>query len=204
MSTITIVGAGRVGYAIGTAALRLGHTVRYAVREGSGHDLPDGASAVPVAGAAEGADLTILAVPASAVHKVVAELAPPAGSVLVDATNPFGAPLPEGHASSMSVVAATAGDAVRVVKAFNVLGFEHMADPPLPDGFRPVLPVAGDDPAARAAVARLATDMGYHAVQVGGSEAAPVLEAAAQYWGLLAFAGGLGRDMVLVAHQRTA
>ncbi len=95
-----------------------------------------------------------------------------------------------------------AGTEVRVVKAFNVLGAEHMADPGLADGARPLLPVAGDDPAARARVSALAGDLGFDAAEVGGLDNAHLLEEAARYWGLLAFQGGRGRTVVLVAHQR--
>jgi predicted dinucleotide-binding enzyme len=62
--------------------------------------------------------------------------------------------------------------------------------------------VAGDDAAARGVVARLADEMGFDAVEVGGLDAAATMEEAARYWGLLAYAGGRGRDVVLVAHQR--
>jgi predicted dinucleotide-binding enzyme len=91
---------------------------------------------------------------------------------------------------------------VHVVKAFNVLGVEHMTTPPLPDGYRPLLPIAADDDSARHLVASLATDMGFDAVEINGLDNAGLLEEAARYWGLLAFNGGLGRSFVLVAHQR--
>lgn len=45
------------------------------------------------------------------------------------------------------------GHHVRVVKASNVLGAEHMAAPPLPGGHRPLLPVAADDDSAHHLVA---------------------------------------------------
>jgi predicted dinucleotide-binding enzyme len=201
---VTVVGAGRVGQALGANLTRHGHQVRYAVRdpERARTGLPPAASVVPLAGAAAGADLTVLAVPFDTVAEVVGGLGLADGTVLVDATNPFGRALPPDAPSGAAVVAAAAGPGVRVVKAFNVLGAEHMADPPLADGSRPLLPVAGDDPAARAAVAALADELGFDAVQVGGLEAAGLLEDAARLWGLLAFAGGRGRDVVLVAHQR--
>lgn len=91
---------------------------------------------------------------------------------------------------------------MEVVKAFNVLGAEHMADPSLPDGSSPVLPVAGNDPGARALVVALAAELGLDAVDVGALDNAHLLEEAARYWGLLAFVGGRGREVVLVAHQR--
>jgi predicted dinucleotide-binding enzyme len=51
-------------------------------------------------------------------------------------------------------------------------------------------------------VADLATTMGFDAVEVGGLDGAGTLEEAARYWGMLAYAGGRGRGVVLVAHQR--
>jgi 8-hydroxy-5-deazaflavin:NADPH oxidoreductase len=200
--TVTVVGAGRVGLALGRNLLGLGHTVRYAVRSSREHALPEGAVGVPVSGASEGVDLTILAVPLSAVIEMAHALRLAPGAILVDATNPFGQPLPDGFRSGAHLVDDLVGDRARVVKAFNVLGAEHMASPPLPDGRRPVLPVAGDDEAARAFVADLAVEMGFDAVEVGGLENASILEEVARYWGLLAFTGGRGRGVVLVAEQR--
>jgi hypothetical protein len=46
--------------------------------------------------------------------------------------------------------------------------------------------------------------MGFDAVEINGLDGVGLLEEAARYWGLLAFNGGLGRNMVLVAHQRPA
>jgi predicted dinucleotide-binding enzyme len=157
---------------------------------------------IGIDGAALGADVTILAVPFGAVSEVVPRLGLEVGAVLVDATNPFGQPLPAGASTGAAHVARLAGDGVHVVKGFNVLGAEHMASPPLADGHRPLLPVAADDVASRRLVAGLATDMGFDAIEINGLDNADLLEEAARYWGLLAFNGGLGRSVVLVAHQR--
>lgn len=202
MNPITIVGAGRVGCALGSNRAVLGHPIRYAVRDVAGARLPPGATAVPVNGAAEGSGLTLLAVPFATVGEVVPRLRLAPGQVLVDATNPFGAGTGRSP-SGAAVVAEAAGAGVTVVKAFNVLGAEHMAHPVLPDGHRPVLPVASDDETARQAVVDLASAMGFDAVDVGGLDAAALMEEAARYWGLLVFAGGRGRQIVLVAHERT-
>lgn len=195
--SVVIVGAGAVGSALATNLRRLGHRVRHARRS------PVGTDDVSLDGAAVGADLTILAVPFPAAGAVVPRLGLAAGDVLVDATNPFGHPLPDGVSSGAELVARAAPEGVRVVKAFNVLGAEHMGEPVLAGGWRPVLPVAADDPSARRVVADLARDMGFDAVETGGLDGAGLLEAAARYWGLLAHRGGLGRDMVLVAHHRS-
>jgi predicted dinucleotide-binding enzyme len=197
---ITIAGSGRVGSALASAFTRLGHPVTLAVRDpADGRSRVAPARAVPGAGA--GADLVVLAVPFGAVASVVAALGPPDGGVLVDATNPFGAPLPAGHASGAAHVAALA-PGVRVVKAFNVLGAEHLAEPAFAGGGRALLPVAGDDAGARALVRDLAADVGFEAVEVGSLDNAHLLEEAARYWGLLAVAGGLGRRFALGALRR--
>lgn len=194
--SIVIVGAGRVGSALGANLGDLGHQVRFAVRTPSAQDH------IAIDGAAAGADLTVLAVPFDAVDSVVPRLGLVTGGILVDATNPFGRSLPAGVRSGADLVAGAAGPGVRIVKAFNVLGAEHMASPPLADGSRPLLPVASDDLTARALIVQLATDMGFDAVPIDGLEHAGLLEEAARYWGLLAFNGDRGRNVVLVAHQR--
>jgi hypothetical protein len=196
--SVVIVGAGSVGSALGANLRTLGHEVRFAVRS------PRTDGDIGLEQAATGADVTILAVPFAAVDDVVPRLGLGPGAVLVDATNPFGRPLPDGVNSGAELVARAAGEGVHVVKAFNVLGAEHMAAPALPDGHRPLLPVAADDDAARQLVAELAVDMGFDAVPINGLDNAGLLEEAARYWGLVAFNGGLGRGVVLVAHQRSA
>ncbi|HUH69921.1 MAG TPA: NAD(P)-binding domain-containing protein [Mycobacterium sp.] len=199
--TVTIVGAGPVGAALGTNLLRHGHQVRYAVRQ-QNTTVPAGATTVPVDGSANGWDLTILTVPFAAVGEVVPTLGLQAGDVLIDATNPFEAQVPDGHLSGAEYVQQLAGDGVHVVKTFNVLGVEHMVDPALPGGDAPVLPVVTDDDEVRSRVVDLAREMGFDAVPAGGLPNAATTEAAALYWGLLAMTAGLGRDMALVARRR--
>jgi predicted dinucleotide-binding enzyme len=151
--SVVVVGSGRVGTAIAANLRSLGHQVRVARRT-------PGDDGIGIDGAAAGASLTILAVPFGAVSEVVPRLGLGPGAILVDATNPFGQPLPTDVTSGAALIAHVAGDGVHVVKAFNVLGAEHMSAPPLPGGHRPLLPVAADDDSARHLVAGLANDMG--------------------------------------------
>ena len=199
--TVTIVGAGPVGAALGTNLLRQGHRVRFAVRNQAA-DVPSAATTISIDGCAKGSDLTILAVPFPAVADVVPRLGLSDGDVLIDATNPFGEAVPDGYACGNAYVQSLASPGVHVAKAFGVLGVEHMAEPSLPGGVAPVLPVAADDDGVRDRVVGLARGMGFDAVAVGGLENAALLEQAALYWGLLAFTGGRGRGFVLVAHNR--
>lgn len=191
---IVIVGRGNVGRALGPRFLADGHSVTYAVRE------PGAADETAIDGAATGAELVILAVPFAAVGDVVDRLALTPGTILVDATNPFGQRVP-GFASGALMVAAAVPAEVPVVKAFNVMGAEALADPDFVSG-APVMPVAGDDPVAVDTVVTLARAMGMDALSVGPLPASALMEEAARYWGLLAMAGGLSRDFALGALRR--
>ena len=191
---IIIVGRGNVGRALGPRLLAAGHTVTYAVRE------PGASDETAIEGAGRAAQVVILAVPFPAVTEVVEQLDLSPGTILVDATNPFGRPVP-GFSAGALLVADTAPAGVPVVKAFNVMGAEAMADPDFPAG-APLMPVAGDDPDAVETVVLLARSLGFDALPVGALQSAGLLEEAARYWGLLAMAGGLGRDFALGALQR--
>lgn len=194
---IVIVGKGNVGRALAPRFRSVGHLVRHAVRTPSAED------EVPIADAGADADLVVLAVPFPAVVDTIPALGLRAGrgTILVDATNPFGRQLPEGIESGAELVAHHTPDDVAIVKAFNVMGAEAMADPRFPHG-RPVMPVAGTDPVAVVTVSQLGREIGLEPVPVGGLDAAALMEEAARYWGLLAMTGGLGRDFALGALRR--
>lgn len=194
---IVIIGRGNVGRALGPRLRAAGHSVRHAVRN------PSAADEIAIAGAGTDTDLVVLAIPFPAVAETVPLLGLTAarGTVLVDATNPFGRPLPDGVVSGAQLVAQNTAAGVPVVKAFNVMGAEAMADPQFPDG-SPVMPVAGTDASAVATVVDLGRQIGLDAVPVGSLDAAGLMEGGARYWGLLAMAGGKGRDFALGALHR--
>lgn len=199
MTTVAIVGHGAVGRALAGRVLAAGCAVRFGARD------PEAARAAlgplagrvevaPAAGAASGADATLLAVPAGAAVAVAAAL--PAGSLVVDCTNPVRwddgpvwAPPAQG---SVAAAIAAAAPGLRVVKAFNHFGAEVQAAARVAAGPVDAL-VAGDDPAARAAVMALAERMGFVARDAGPLRNAALLESLAVLWIHLATQGGMGR-----------
>ncbi len=189
---IGILGTGNVGQALGRRWAAGGHTVVYGSRRPAQVDCSFGqADSVP--GAAARSEVVVLAVPFGTVPDVVASAGDLSRKVVVDATNPVGQPVPQPHRSGAELVASLAPGA-RVVKAFNTMGFETMADPVV-DG-RPTLGlVCGDDAHAKAAVLDLARQLGFDAVDAGDLDAARLLEDLAELWVHLAFRAGLGRDM---------
>ena len=197
---LSILGAGNVGMALARALLRAGQPVTLGVPDPARH-----AQAVAALGAqatlagseeaVERGELVILAVPYPAALAIAQARADWQGRVLVDATNPLApglAGLSLGTTTSGAEQLAERARGARVVKAFNTTGAENMADSRYAQG-RPMMPVAGDDAAAREQVMALATLIGFDAIDMGPLSAARYLEPLAMVWIHLAFKQGQGR-----------
>lgn len=186
MTAVTLVGSGLMARAIATRVLAGGGAVqvlgestadaeRLAAELGEAGRVTTGAVGDEVTG-----DVVVLAVPYAVELELAAALAEALdGKVVVDITNPVdqatysGLVTPPGTSAAEQVQAAAPG--ARVVKAFNTtfpgpLREGHVAGQAL-DVF-----LAGDDPAARAAVARLVRAGGMRPVDVGGLSRARGLE----------------------------
>jgi len=197
---ISILGAGNVGMALARALLRAGQSVTLGVPNPARY-----AEAVAALGpqatltgsdeAIERGELVILAVPYAAALAIAQGRADWQGRVLVDATNPLApglAGLSLGTSTSGAEQVAERACGARVVKAFNTTGAENMADSRYAQG-QPMMPVAGDDAAARQQVLALATLIGFDAIDMGPLSAARYLEPLAMVWIHLAFKQGQGR-----------
>ena len=194
---IAILGAGRVGRALGAGWAAHGHDIVFGVRDPSDPRHAELPSAAMPGSAAEGADVLVLTLPWAAVTDVLGQVATD-GKVVVDATNPIGSPDPDGRSGAERV--ADVAPRARVVKAFNTVGFETMADTAYPDG-TPVMLVAGDDPDAKETVRGLASSLGFDAVDAGPLETARDLERLAVLWIRLA-RSELGREIAFALLRR--
>lgn len=204
---VGIVGTGSVGRALGAGLSRAGHAVRFGTRLPDREDVRalvesvEGSEAGPVAWAAE-ADVLVLAVPADSVGDVLDGL--DYDGVLVDPTNRYPTP---GEESQYALVSRLAPDA-RVVKAFNTVGAEVLADPAF-DGVPATMLVAGEDVGAKETVVGLAADLGFDPLDAGDGSVAPLLEDLARLWIRLAVTGPgpasdrtLGREFAFTLHTR--
>ena len=182
---IAIIGAGNVGRALATAALRTGHAVTVSSSNGAtaaklAEDTGARAAESNLA-AVEGADLVVLAVPYTTMVNVLDEIGPAlAGKIVVDATNPLKpdySGLSTGGTSGAEEIQALIPTA-RVVKAFNTAFAARQADPKIAgvtvDGY-----VAADDEEAKAIVLELVKNMGFHPIDAGDLAMARALEALA-------------------------
>jgi 8-hydroxy-5-deazaflavin:NADPH oxidoreductase len=183
MTTLSIIGTGGLARALATRAAGAGHAVQVVGRD---RDRAAALAAAVGGGATAGvlgADaldgrLVVLAVPYAAAAAVVADLGPAlAGRVVVDATNPFdpagsGLLVPR-DSSAAEQIAAAAAPGVAVVKAFNTLFGNVLADPAT--GRLDVF-VAGDDADAKAVLGTFVESLGLRPVDTGALATAHWLE----------------------------
>ncbi|MFB6106950.1 MAG: NADPH-dependent F420 reductase [Halobacteriaceae archaeon] len=175
---LAIVGTGTVGRSLGRAWADRGHDVVYGSRHPEESAAPGGPVRSRAAAAAHG-DVVVLAVPGSAVAAVAADLRESLrGAVVVDPTNTLDR---TADGRSLADAVADAAPGARVVKAFNTVGAEVMADPAVADGTATML-VAGDDGDAVGTVVDLAADVGFDPVRAGDRSAAIMLEDLARLW----------------------
>jgi predicted dinucleotide-binding enzyme len=199
MTTIGIIGAGSVGRALGHGLTGAGHRILYGVRQPDDTRHSDLEGVVGVEVAARPA-IVLLTVPAAAVGDIVPSLALTAGQVLVDVTNAARAPVPDGFDTMGAYTASLVSPGVAVVKAFNTIGAEHLANG-LVEGRPAFLPIAGDMTGVEVIVP-LAEQLGFNPAMLGGREAFGLVEAHAALWIHLAFRCGWGRGFAFVAVGR--
>jgi 8-hydroxy-5-deazaflavin:NADPH oxidoreductase len=175
---IGVIGSGRIG---GTAArlfAGVGHDVALSNSRGPDSlrdlvsDIGPRARAMTVADAAQFGDVVLLAVP----FRNAEALPPPdtvRGKVVIDAMNAYatgGGSIDLGGSTSSEETAGRLPGA-RIVKAFNTIYYEHLAqqgNPRKPLDQRRAIPIAGDDSAAIAIVSTLIEDIGFAPVETGG------------------------------------
>lgn len=178
MTTWGFIGSGNIGGTVARLAIAAGHDVVLSNRRGPAvladllAELGPRASAATPEEAARAGDVVVVTIPLRNYRDVPA--APLAGKVVIDTINYYpgrdGA-IPEldsGETTTSQLLAAHLPDS-SVVKAFNNIFFQHLASLPRPSGApdRSALPIAGDDPGAKQAVAALLDGLGYDTYDLG-------------------------------------
>jgi predicted dinucleotide-binding enzyme len=176
---IGLIGAGNIGSTLARLAVEHGHDVMLSNSRGpetlGGLVSHLGARAVAgtAAEAAAFGDVVAVAIPLKNYRRVpAAELA---NKIVIDANNYY--PQRDGQIPELDDGAVTTSELLaaflpesRVVKAFNNIYYADLATQGAPAGTpgRRALPIAGDDPEAKKAVADLIEEFGFDVVDAGG------------------------------------
>ena len=178
MTTVGLIGSGRIGGTVARLAVTAGHRVLLSNSRGPdtlkdlAAELGPLARAATGREAAEGGELVVVTIPLRAVPSVPP--GPLAGKVVIDTCKYY--PRRDGQFPELDNGALTSSELIQrhlpsaaVVKAFNNIYYRHLASLARPAGAadRSYLPIAGDGAAAKAAVTAFLDSIGYGAVDAG-------------------------------------
>jgi 8-hydroxy-5-deazaflavin:NADPH oxidoreductase len=178
MTTIGFIGSGMIGGTVARLSVAAGYNVVMSNSRGPETlrelvaELGPLAAAATSGQAAEAGDLVVVAIPVKAIADVPAT--PLAGKPVLDTGNYY--PQRDGQIEVLDNGVLTSSSLLQrhlpgahVVKVFNNIYFRHLASLARPSGDadRSALPIAGDDAAAKTAVAGYLDAIGYDAVDDG-------------------------------------
>ncbi|HWB47030.1 MAG TPA: NAD(P)-binding domain-containing protein [Hyphomicrobiaceae bacterium] len=174
---IGVVGAGRLGGAVGGRWVKAGHEVFFSSRhpdalKGLIDSLGPRAHAGTVAEAISFGDVILIAVPYAALPQIGRDNASAlAGKIVLDACNPIasrdGEIAKEAMANGIGATSMKYLPGTRLVRAFNPVGYHNFeGEPSAAAGEKLGMPIAGDDKDAVAVASQLARDAGVEPVVV--------------------------------------
>lgn len=174
---IGIIGSGNIGGAVGLRWAAAGHHILFSSRnpdelaELVQQASPNARAGMPI-DAVEFGDVIFIAVPYAALPQVGRDFAAMMqGKIVIDCGNPY--PRRDGEMAQAAldkgtgVASAEYLPGVRLVRAFNAIGYQSVHDKHHRDGALVAIPIAGDDQAAVAVTVNLVIDAGFEPVVVG-------------------------------------
>jgi 8-hydroxy-5-deazaflavin:NADPH oxidoreductase len=200
---IGIIGSGDVGRRLADGFIELGHTVKIGSRDpnqkkvsewidkhGKEEEQGRKASSGTFAEAASFGEVNVIATSWNGTADAI-KMADPknfAGKVVIDITNPldFSKGMPPRLAIGYSD---SAGETIqrllpdsKVVKAFNTVGNPYFVHPDFPGGPPTMFICGNDDEAKKNVIDNILTKFGWETIDIGGIEAARLLEPLALIW----------------------
>ena len=178
MTTIGLIGAGRIGSQIARLAVAHGYSVVISNSRDPEtltalvNELGPKARAATPVGAAQGGEIVVVTIPLKNIRSVPVE--PLAGKVVIDTNNYY--PQRDGHIPELDDESTTTSELLqahlpksKVVKAFNHIYAAELTTHGQPAGTpnRRALVIAGDDPSAKALVTEMLDAFGFDTVDAG-------------------------------------
>jgi NADPH-dependent F420 reductase len=200
---IAIIGTGRMGETFARRWRQCGHEITFGSRDPEraatlAAEIAPGVQAAAPASAVASADVVVLAFPWFAATDVFREVGDLSSTVVVDCINPMmsSGKLALGHKTSAAEEIQRWVPRAYVVKAFNHIHWQILADPTFGDVAADAF-YCGNDDDAKETVRSLAVDLDFNPVDCGPLRSARLLEPLALLWIQLAFTGNLGVDFAV-------
>ncbi len=204
---IGVIGSGRVGGSIGRLWHQAGHEVMFSAKEIDevrplAAELGRRAHAGTPREAAAFGEAVLISVPYAAVPQLGRDLAAELkGKVVLETGNPYpqrdGDMADAARAKGTGLASAEFLPGVRVVRAFNSMGWLVFRTEAHRAGARVAIPLAGDDAEALKVAARLVADAGFDPVIVGPLARAKEFDMGSKVFGLAVTAPELRRALGL-------
>lgn len=199
---ITIIGAGNMSSGLVKQLSKAGHAIRVTSRDlAKAQALADGhakVTAVPAAQALGNSDVVIVATGYADAVPALQSLGDLSGKVVIDITNPLTPDymgLTIGHTTSAAEEIARAIPGAEVVKAFNTVFAQVLADGPEIGPQQVPVFFATDSERARETVRTLIESIRFKAIDAGGLKNARYLEPLAGLNIYLGYGAGLGTSI---------
>jgi predicted dinucleotide-binding enzyme len=197
---VTVIGAGNMGAGFVKQLSKVGHQVSVTARNAEKAQAiaaaNPGAFAIPVANAAVSADVFVLATGYADAVDALKSVGDLTGKVVIDITNPLTPDymgLTLGHSTSAAEEIAKALPGVEIVKAFNTVFAQVLAEgADFGNGQSVTVFVASDSKRATQTAKALAESMGFATVDAGGLKNARYLEPLAGLNIYLGYGAGMG------------
>ena len=172
---IGIIGTGKIGGNLARLFVKAGHEVilswsrspekliQLSVELGNHHH----AKAASVMEAVQDVDITILSIRFAIMDEVIKQMGNTKGKIIVDTNNPYDIKLPKGMSAAAEVQRRL--PEAKIIKAFNSLYYDLLLSKTFSTPLT-VMPVSGDDGAAKKIVIGLIKECGFEPFDLGGIE----------------------------------
>lgn len=198
---VLVIGAGNMGSGFVKQLSAAGHQVSVTARDAVKAQTVAqqyGANAVLSAGAADGVDAIVVATPYEQAIEALRSVGKVDGTPVIDITNPLTADymgLTVGHSTSAAEQIAQAVPGAEVVKGFNTVFAQVLAEGSNLNGQKVTVFVASDSERAKQTARALAESMGFDVIDAGGLKNARYLEPVAGLNIYFGYGAGLGTSI---------
>ena len=205
---IGFIGCGNMGGALAKRFAAAGHEVMLSARhiehaESCAKECGKNASAGTVTDAVKFGEIIVLAIPYSEIQPAIKSAGDLKGKTVLDVTNvltPDFSGLAIGFSTSGAEEVDKLTSGAKVVKAFNTVFAQVVADPEFSD--KPSVFIASDDADAKSKVMKLASDIGFEAIDAGALKNARLLEPLGMLNIFLGYQAKMGTDIAFRLMKR--